>query len=70
MSKKNHGPVIAIILIIVLLLSAAGGGLYYYLCYIKPFNDIKTAIENEDIDGVVSLYGELRRDDDRVYVQD
>ena len=70
MSEKNHGPVIAIILIIVLLLSAAGGGLYYYLCYIKPFNDIKTAIENEDIDEVVSLYGELRRDDDRIYVQE
>ena len=69
MSKKNHGPIIAIIIAIVLLL-AAGGGLYYYLYYIKPFNDIKTAIENEDIDEVVDLYENLRRDEDRLYVQE
>ena len=69
MSKKNHGPIIATIITIVLLL-AAGGGLCYYLYYIKPFNDIKTAIENEDIDEVVDLYGNLRRDDDRLYVQE
>ena len=70
MKKKGHGVAIAIILLIIVLLAAGGGGFYYYYFYIKPFNEIKIAIEARDIDTVVDLYGELRKDDDKEYVSD
>ena len=70
MKKKGHGAAIVIILLIIVLLAAGGGGFYYYYYYIKPFNEIKEAIEKEDIDTVVNLYGDLRKDDDREYVSE
>ena len=71
MDKKKI-VIIAVIAALVAFLALVGiggiGGIYYF-GVIKPFNDAKTAINANDVDAVVDLYGSLKRDSDREYVK-
>ena len=71
MDKKKIiiGVAIAAVVAFLALVVVGGIGGIYYLGVVKPFNDSKTAINAGDVETVVDLYDNLKRDADRQYVK-
>lgn len=68
-SKKKGGAAVAIVIIvIILLLAGIGAGAFFYLN--SPEQKIKKAANNGEVATVCELYGDVKNDDVKSYVQD
>ena len=72
MDKKKIIIVAAIAAVVAFLALVVVGGIggFYYLGIVKPFNDTKEAINAGDIETVVDLYDNLKRNSDKEFVKD
>lgn len=69
-NAKKNGKAGLIVLIVILVLLLAGGGALAFIFLNRPIGKINKALEADDIETVVELYGELSGDKDKEEVSE